>query len=122
MPPRMLRPGSISTPIAIGTCSRLGPRPDTHGTSPKGTAMSIERQALVLVAHADDETLGCSGTIRRLVARGWNDAVVILSDGIVRARAGEQDNRAHATAACKVLGVAEPRFLGFADQRFDAVP
>lgn len=84
--------------------------------------MSSERMALVLVAHADDETLGCGGTICRLAREGWKVEIVVLSDGIVRARAGEQDNRLHATAACKALGVAAPRFLGFADQRFDSVP
>jgi len=78
--------------------------------------------ALVLVAHADDETLGAGGTIRKLVTRRWDVAVVILSDGIVRARGAEQDNRPDAIAACKRLGIAEPRFLGFPDQKFDAVP
>jgi len=78
--------------------------------------------ALVLVAHADDETLGAGGTIRKLVKGHWDVTVVILSDGIVRARGAEQDNRPDAIAACKRLGVAEPRFLGFPDQKFDAVP
>jgi LmbE family N-acetylglucosaminyl deacetylase len=84
--------------------------------------MSIERRALVLVAHADDETLGCGGTIRALVRRGWQVEVVVLSDGIVKERTGEQDNRADALSACKVLEVGPPRFLGFPDQRFDSIP
>lgn len=84
--------------------------------------MSGERSALVLVAHADDETLGAGGAIQRLVATGWSVDVVILSDGIVRARGGEQDNRASAARACALLGVDEPRFLGVPDQRFDAEP
>ncbi len=83
--------------------------------------MSTERQALVLVAHADDETLGCGGTIRKLRSSGWKVEVVILSDGVVSAREGRQDNRAHAAAACALLGIEPPRFLGFADQRFDEV-
>ncbi|MFN2513770.1 MAG: PIG-L deacetylase family protein [Pyrinomonadaceae bacterium] len=78
--------------------------------------------ALILVAHADDETLGAGGTIRKLVTRRWDVAVVVLSDGIVRARGEEQDNRPDAIAACHRLGAAEPRFLGFPDQRFDTVP
>lgn len=81
--------------------------------------MSIERRALVLVAHADDETLGCGGTIVHLVKTGWSVEVVIMSDGIVRARDSEQDNRGDAVRACEILGVPPPRFLGFPDQRFD---
>lgn len=76
----------------------------------------------VLVAHADDETLGAGGTIQKLVKRGCNVTVVILSDGLVRTRSVEQDNRHDAIAACRSLGVPEPRFLGFPDQKFDTIP
>ena len=81
------------------------------------------KRAMVLVAHADDETLGCGGTLAKLVkGGGWEVDVLILGDGIVRARGREQDNRGDAARACEVLGVAPPRFLGFPDQKFDAVP
>lgn len=82
---------------------------------------SSKRKALILVAHADDETLGAGGTIVKLLRGGWGVQVVILSDGIVRARGKVQDNRTDAKAACKSLGAGEPRFLGFADQKFDRV-
>lgn len=78
--------------------------------------------ALILVAHADDETLGAGGTIQKLVRRGWHVQVIILSDGIVRARGGEQDNRPDAITACQLLGVGAPRFLDVPDQKFDTVP
>jgi LmbE family N-acetylglucosaminyl deacetylase len=85
--------------------------------------MSTSRRALVLVAHADDETLGCGGTIAKLVRHGgWEVRVAILGDGIVRTRGREQNNRHDAAAACAVLGVPAPEFLGFPDQKFDAVP
>ncbi len=70
---------------------------------------------LVLVAHADDETLGAGGTIRKLVTRLWDVAVVILSDGIVRARGVEQDNRPDVIAAWSCLCVDEPVFFVFPD-------
>lgn len=79
-------------------------------------------KALVLVAHADDEVLGAGGTIPKLVQSGWEVGVVILSEGVVRTRGPEQDNRPGARAACRVLGVGEPRFLGLPDQKFDQVP
>ena len=82
----------------------------------------MTRSALVLVAHADDESLGCGGTIVRLVKRGWRVDVVALSDGLLTTRGREQDNRADAREACRVLGVGEMRFLGFADQKFDQYP
>lgn len=79
-------------------------------------------KALVLVAHADDETLGAGGTIRRLVSTGWEVDVVVVSDGIVTARGGTQDNRGGAREACEVLGAKPPVFLGFEDQFFDTFP
>ncbi len=78
-------------------------------------------KALVLVAHADDETLGAGGTICKLADSGWQVEVVILSDGIVRARGGEQDNRSGAAAACQILGSRQPSFLDFPDQQLDTV-
>jgi LmbE family N-acetylglucosaminyl deacetylase len=72
------------------------------------------------MAHADDETLGCGGTICKLT--NWNVEVVIVADGVVRMRGIEQDNREHAARACERLGVGPPRFLGFPDQRFDTIP
>ena len=82
-----------------------------------------QRSALVLVAHADDESLGCGGTIPKLVRDGWDVQVVIFSDGLISTRPGEaQDNSADALAACAVLGVAPPTVLGFRDQLFDTVP
>ncbi len=83
---------------------------------------SEPRHAIVIAAHADDETLGCGGTIAKLARDGWRVDVVIVSDGIVTARGISQDNREDARAACKLLGVDEPRFLGFPDQCLDEVP
>jgi LmbE family N-acetylglucosaminyl deacetylase len=83
---------------------------------------STDRRALILVAHADDETLGCGGTIQKLVRQGWKVDVVIVSDGIVTSRGKKQDNTKHAESACAVLGAGAPRFLGFPDQRFDMIP
>lgn len=79
-------------------------------------------EALILVAHADDETLGAGGTIQKLVRRGWHVHVVILSNALLETRGKGDDNRSGAIAACQHLGVGEPRLLGFADQRFDQIP
>jgi LmbE family N-acetylglucosaminyl deacetylase len=77
--------------------------------------------AMILVAHPDDETLGAGGMIQKLVKRGWRVKVVMLSNGIVDVRGRILDNRSDAKAACALLGIEEPRFLGFPDQKFDRV-
>ncbi len=79
-------------------------------------------EALILMSHADDETLGAGGTIQKLVKRGWDVNVVILSTGTLDTRSSVQDNRPGAIAACKLLGVAELKLLGFPDQKFDTIP
>lgn len=79
-------------------------------------------EALILVSHADDETLGAGGTIQKLLKRGWEVNVVILSSGRLETRSQLQDNRPDAYAACKFLGVPEPKLLGFPDQKFDTLP
>ena len=83
---------------------------------------SKPKQALILVAHADDETLGCGGVIQKLIKKGWKVEVVILSNGVLDVRGKIEDNRSGTKAACAKLGIGEPRFMGFLDQRFDQVP
>ena len=39
------------------------------------------KRGLVVVAHADDAEYGCSGTVARLVAEGWDMAYVVCTDG-----------------------------------------
>jgi len=84
----------------------------------------VSRAALVLVAHADDETLGCGGLIAGLVEGGWRVDVVITSNAQFSTRGQPVDNRAAAFEACGVLGVARERvhLLGFEDQKFDRFP
>jgi len=76
---------------------------------------------LALFAHPDDESLACGGTLAALVDAGWPVQVVYVGDGVITARAQAQDNRADATAACTVLGLPAPTFLGHPDQRLDTV-
>ena len=78
--------------------------------------------ALVLVAHADDETLGVGGTILKLIKKGWMVNVVALSDGRLTVRGKKQDNRKSFSNACKFLGVKKFSLLNFKDQKFDIVP
>ena len=39
------------------------------------------KKALILAAHADDETLGCGGTLQVLIKEGWEtEAIPRMSD------------------------------------------
>jgi len=77
------------------------------------------KQVLVLVAHADDETLGAGGYLPLLLERGHGVSVVVVSNGTFSFRGEVQNNREDAIKACKVLGVPAPCFLDFDDQKFD---
>lgn len=82
--------------------------------------MDRVRSALVVVAHTDDESLGCGATLAKLAAEGWAVDVVIMTDGLVTARGGAvQDNREACEKACAVLGLGAPVLLGYPDQQLD---
>ena len=78
--------------------------------------------SLILVAHADDETLGAGGTILKLIEKGWTVNIVALSDGKLTVRGKKQDNRKSFKNACNFLGVKKFSLLNFKDQKFDTVP
>jgi LmbE family N-acetylglucosaminyl deacetylase len=87
-------------------------------------AVKAPPRVLALVAHPDDEVLGVGGTLARHAAQGQNVYIAFLADG-VGARSGDKaaaERRAAASRqAAKILGAHPPRFLGFEDQRLDAV-
>lgn len=81
---------------------------------------------LVVVAHADDEVLGCGGVVARHVAEGDEVHVVYMADG-VGSRGGnfelEVNHRNEARdRALHVLGVTRWHALQFPDNRMDSVP
>ena len=74
---------------------------------------------MVVVAHADDAEYGCSGTVAKLAAEGWEMVYVLCTDGskgssdreitgeeLVRGRRQEQ------IEAGKVLGLKDVGFPG----------
>ena len=42
----------------------------------------MSRKILVVVAHADDEALGCSGTIAKHVKNGDSVCLLLMTDGV----------------------------------------
>lgn len=82
----------------------------------------------VIVAHADDEVLGCGGTISRFILEGRQVHVLIMADG-VSSRQSINDNlileksifkrNRAAERANALLGVTTLSFVGYADNRLD---
>lgn len=81
---------------------------------------------LVIAAHADDEVLGCGGTLAMLSERGVPLDVIFLADGEAsRQGVTEQNHISRRTAARNakdVLGIRSIDFLDFPDNRLDTVP
>lgn len=76
-------------------------------------------RVLILLAHADDETLGAGGLIQKLLAGGHEVQLRIVSDGVVALRGQPSDNRAALAGACTLLGISDWQALGFPDQQFE---
>jgi LmbE family N-acetylglucosaminyl deacetylase len=83
--------------------------------------MSNQR-VVVIAAHPDDEVLGCGGTLALHTAAGDEVTVVIACEG-ESLRYGPEGvgQREHSQNAARELGVTDVRWLGFPDQRLDAL-
>lgn len=85
---------------------------------------------LVVVAHPDDEILGCGGTILRRIAEGDEVYSLILGEGITarydkREMAGKDEiAKLHDASAgvSKAMGFKKSWIMDFPDNRFDSVP
>ncbi len=87
-------------------------------------ALDQTRCALVIAPHPDDEVLGCGGTMKRLVERGAEVHVAIVTTageeafGPDVARIGRQE----AALAHEYLGVRATHYLDFPAAALDTVP
>jgi LmbE family N-acetylglucosaminyl deacetylase len=104
----------------IGRCwepgfATLGPfiRSDAAQWSSSGT-----RRVVVLAPHADDEAIGCAGSILKHVGCGDRVSIVIATDGrqsraIADPTKMAEQRHAEAVAAGRLLGVVSVEWLGF---------
>jgi len=86
----------------------------------------FKSNVLIIVAHADDETLGCSGTIAKHVADGDNVSVIFMTDGVSSRNSSslqhEVERNTAMDKAMKVLGVERYQCFDFPDNQMDSVP
>jgi len=78
-------------------------------------------KVLVVVAHPDDEIIGCGGTIARHVKNGDTVQVVFLADGF-GSRDDGIDRSRPASDAVLFLGCNPPIFLNLPDNQLDTLP
>lgn len=86
---------------------------------------------LVVVAHPDDEVLGCGGTLARYARDGHTVHVAMLADGLGARHEGAltaasasalERRRGAAQQASSILGVHSISFGDFPDNQMDTVP
>lgn len=89
------------------------------------------KKVLTVVAHPDDEVLGCGGTIAKHTKQGDEVYCLILGEGMTSrySQQGEAERRgelkqlrAQAEQAARILGIKEAFFMDFPDNCFDTVP
>ena len=87
------------------------------------------KNILVIVAHADDEVLGCGGTIAKMIQKGSVVHVAFLADGVSSRDQNHEISLANLSArqecarkASNILGVNSYHFGNFPDNQMDTVP
>ncbi len=79
---------------------------------------------LIIVAHPDDEVLGCGATIAKHTDKGDKVSIVFLADGVSsRIQQKESIKQRHQATykALDILNCEKPIFLNFPDNKLDGV-
>lgn len=81
------------------------------------------KQVLIVVAHPDDEVLGCAGTIARHVKEGDKVRLLVMSGGEAsRITQDDEGRRRSLECSSKLLGIASYQLEEFPDNALDSVP
>lgn len=82
-------------------------------------------RVLCVAAHADDEVLGCGGTLARYAENGAHVTVIFVSDGVTARFHDEisvKQRENFAETALNILGVQDIYHLRFPDNKLDTIP
>jgi len=84
----------------------------------------MPQQVLFICAHPDDEVIGAGGAILHHTTNGDNVNIIFLSDGessrdFSNIANDIKDRRESSRKACSILGVNNPTFYDFSDNRMD---
>ena len=87
--------------------------------------MTTKNKILVVVAHPDDETFGCGGTIAKFSQLGFEVYAVFFSDGETSRNIKSISKKLiyqrikSAKKSCKILGIKKSFFHNFPDNQMD---
>ena len=98
--------------------------PPAHPLGTRTDLREVSLSILIVVAHPDDEVLGCGGTAAGLAARGHRVHSCILSGDVVarNQRPDLEELREHTRRAGNALGMEEPILGPFPNVAFNTVP
>ena len=84
------------------------------------------KNILIIVAHTDDETIGCGGTICKHIEDGYKVFAMSFTDGIssrlVKSKKLKKARHLSAKQASKFLGFKWIKNLNFPDNQLDKIP
>ena len=86
----------------------------------------MKNNIVVIVAHPDDEVLGCGGTISRFVKEGNQVHILFMTDGVSSRNSSslkqeKTKRKIAAENANKLLGTTSVRYLNFPDNQMDSI-